>query len=448
MDAPLTFGQLSTWRSMETFTPERLMEVNVPATWDIRGIGTDAALGALRKLAERHESLRTTYHVVDGQPVQRILEAAEPRIELVEDGPVDPDQNTRSLLGSAFPVTDDVGWRSALVLRDGAPQYLSLSLSHMAVDLWSVQELETQFRALVADPSTELDPAPTARELALAQRSESWASRRKGFEKYWVNLLEKGPLHNLPASPPRTSERRIQATLTSGRLGALVAQAAEVHKVSAQSVLAAATAVALGHALDRPRVMLSLMSANRFEPRWRPLVSTMNQLAPLVCEPDPDTPIATYLKRTNLRAMMAYRHGCYDVDRASELTTGTGFAHDAWFNYLVDAPSSPPPTDTWSDEEATLRWSPPARHAGHPFYIRINARDRMEIELRTDPDLIPPTTATQILRTLTLTIHRSLTTPTSPLSSLTPHPPTDLPPTLFPKTHPEEPPAPTGLIHC
>ena len=70
IDAPLTFGQLSTWRSVETFAADRLAEVNVFDTCDLRslpGLRTDTVLEALRCLTEEHEALRTTYHLVDGR---------------------------------------------------------------------------------------------------------------------------------------------------------------------------------------------------------------------------------------------------------------------------------------------------------------------------------------------------------------------------------------------
>src|SRR5690348_5673242 len=108
IEAPLTFGQLSTWRSMETFAAGRLAEVNVSDCCELRGLRTGAVLEALRCLTEEHEALRTTFHVVDGRPVQRVHAELAPRVEVLdraEHGPLDPAAVTARLAAGAFPVT-------------------------------------------------------------------------------------------------------------------------------------------------------------------------------------------------------------------------------------------------------------------------------------------------------------------------------------------------------
>jgi Condensation domain len=447
-DAPLTYGQLSTWRSMETFAADRLMEVNVPASWDLRGMETPAVLRALRRLTERHESLRTTYHLSGGQPVQRVHEDAEPRVEVVEREAVEAQDVVRAtweLHDRPFPVTGDVGWRALLTTSGGRPRFLALSLSHMVVDLWAVQELETEFRALVADPDRDDGPAPAPRDLALLQRGEAFAARRRGAEAYWRRLLTNGPVRNLPAPPPRPAERRIQATLRSHLLRELAEQASKAHGVSPQSLLMAVTAAALARAVGRDRVMLSVMSANRFDPRWQPLISTMNQLVPVVCDVDPQSSLVKHLKRAHLGALLAYRHSSYDVDMADGLAReipapdGAAFDHDCWFNYLTgikrDALAPDGPADA-----ADLAWTEPARHAGHPFYVRVNAHETTEITLRADPDLVPAEEVVRVLRTTALGVLRAATDPETTLGALAdstaPH---DLPPALFPREFPPGP---------
>ncbi|MGC5334081.1 condensation domain-containing protein [Micromonospora sp. DT62] len=429
IDAPLTYGQLSTWRSMETFATDRLMEVNVSATWDVRGLTADTVLGALGALARRHESLRTTYHVVDDQPVQRIHDQLPLRIEQVDHAvrdPADPAATLRALHQLPFPVLDDPGWHGRLVSVAGQPQFLALSLSHMVVDLWAIQELEQQFRAVVTDPGAGSAPAPRSRELALAQRSDSWQSRRRRAETYWRRLLTDGPVRNLPAPPAgRAAERRIQATLRSHHLAVLVAQAAKAHSVSQQSVVMAATAVALAQFVDRDRIMMSLMSANRFDPEWQPLIGTLNQLVPLVCRVDPDSTLAQYLKRTHFNAMLAYRSGSYDVDRAEELAKeigspdGTRFTHDCWFNYISEPPREVP-DDARSAGTAELSWDVPPRNAGHPFYARVHGDGQqwIGVTLRVDPDVLGADAVVRALRVIAETVRRSVTDPQARLGSL------------------------------
>lgn len=435
VDAPLTFGQLSTWRSIETFATDRLMEVNVPALWDVEGLDAPAIDRALHALMRRHESLRTTFHTdADGRPSQRVHPEVPVRVDRLDLPSVTPEDGARvlrELYARPFPVVGDPGWHGTLVCSEGSPRYLAVSMSHMVVDVWAIRELESQLRESASDPMADSrrGPGPAPRELAALQHGDAWAGHRRGAEKFWKKLLAGGPLSNLPARPPRSDERRTQATLRSHRLAGLVAEAAAVHRVSPQSVLTALTGAALSGVLSRNRITLSLMCANRFDPLWQPVISTMNQLVPLVCAVDPDVPLSGYLRRTHLNSLLAYRHGSYDVDAAARLAAdapgpdGSLFVHDCWFNYVSEpetlsaAPSGGPLT---APPDASLTWTPPARNAGHPCYLRVNGdgANWVELTLRTDPDVLCEEDIATVLRTVVLGALRAASEPDSTVGAL------------------------------
>jgi hypothetical protein len=445
IDAPLTFGQLSTWRSIETFAAGRLAEVNVSDCCELRGLRTSAVLEALRCLTEEHEALRTTFHVVDGRPVQRVHAELAPRVEVLdraEHGPLDPAAVTARLAAGAFPVTGDPGWRAVLATDGDRALFLSLTMSHMVVDVTAIRILQDRLLELAAHPggprAAAPRPGPAPRELALLQHGETWRSRREGSEKYWRRVLAGGPPRNLPAPPPRTGERRIHARLGSHRLAEVATLAAKAHGVSPQSVYTAMTAAALAPVVGRDRVRLSLMCGNRFDPAWQQVISTMNQLVPVSCDVRPDTTLVQLLKRTHLAALLSYRHGAYDVDRATDLALasppdadGRGFDHDCWFNY-VDGTPGPGGDGT---QPAQFTWVEPARHAGHPFYARVNADGTRwaALALRVDPDLIPPAAAVAALRTIVRGIHHAVTEPQTTLGRLADDAAEPLPEELFPR---------------
>ncbi|MEU3251208.1 condensation domain-containing protein [Streptomyces sp. NPDC006997] len=449
-EAPLTFGQLSTWRSIETFSPDRLMEVNVPALWDVSGLTEDAVEGALHALTGRHEALRTTFHTdASGRPFQRVHEEAPfplARVDLPRLDGTDALRALRDLYATPFPVRGDFGRHATLLRVAGRPAWLAVSMSHMVVDVWAVRALETELRALAG--GARLAPAPVPRELALLQHGEKWASRRRGADRYWRKVLDTGLPSNLPpARSGGVDERRVQATLSSHRLAALVAEASRTHKVSPQSLLTALTALALADHLDHDRVTLSVMCANRFDPAWLSLVSTLNQLVPLTLAVDRATPMSAFVKRAHLAALLAYRHGSYDVDSATRLAAeaaadgGTLFRHDCWFNYVTSPASAegepaatpaepgvapgepgatpggpggaPPLTGDAPVPDAVLEWSPPPRHTGHPFYLRVNSDGARytELTLRADPDLVPPQAVVRLLRTVVVGVRRLLVDP-------------------------------------
>ncbi|MBB0244503.1 hypothetical protein FNQ90_10400 [Streptomyces alkaliphilus] len=457
-DAPLTYGQLSTWRSIETFGEDRLMEVNVPALWDVTGLGEAEVVRGLRLLTARQEALRTTFHTdTGGRPVQRVHDDVPLRLERVELSQPDADAALgvlRDLYARPFPVTGDPGWHAVLINCAGRPARLAVSMSHLVVDVWAVRALEGQLRRALAG---EEFPAPTPRALAALQHGESWASRRRGAEKYWRRVLAEGPSHNLPLPRSGPGARRVQATLRSAGLAALLARAEREMKVSQQSLLTALTAAAVAALLDRDRVVLSVMCANRFDPVFKSLVSTLNQLVPLPCAVDRDAELPAFARRVHLNTLLSYRHGCYDVDNVARLIAEpaspdrTTFRHDCWFNYVTTpAPPDPVPPGVAAGgvPDAELEWSLPPRNAGHPFYLRVNGdgATRLEMTLRTDPELVPPAAIPTLLRTIAAGARRLLHDPGGTVGALADTAGLDpLGADLFPPTVPPGPaPLPTG----
>lgn len=523
VEAPLTFGQLSTWRSIETFAADRLMEVNVPALWDVTGLTETEVRRGLRRLTARHEALRTTFHTrraaattagnasttagsVPTAAASASTTAASPaagppapfqrvhdelpftlgRVELPHPDPLEAQRVLRELYARPFPVVGDPGRHGVLITVAGRPVWLAVSMSHMVVDVWAIRALEAELRlAARQDAGAAAGPAPAPRALAALQHGDAWAARRRGAEKHWRRVLDGGPLRNLPvpagSSDPRGAsgglpyERRVQATLRSHGLAVLLAGAARTHKVSPQSLLTALTAAALAGLLGRDAVTLSLMCANRFDPAWLPVISTMNQLVPLPCPVDRDAPLAAFVKRTHLQALLAYRHGCYDVDAAAVLAAaapgpdGTPFTHDCWFNYVTapeddggsgSGPESDAQTGTGTGTEpgtepaaappaavpdATLDWSPPPRNAGHPFYLRVNGDGARwaELTLRVDPARVPQDAVPELLRTVAAGARRLLHAPDATVGALLDGAARDpLPADVFPPAPASAPPAP------
>src|SRR5206468_14540 len=115
----------------------------------------------------------------------------------------DAERTTAELLAIPFPMTGGLCWRGQLVSWRGKPVFLSLSFSHLIFDVWSVQELHTQFRGLLADPE---DPAiarrvgPSPRQLAAEQRSDAGVRRQQSADGYWQRMLTE-PAVRLPVLP-------------------------------------------------------------------------------------------------------------------------------------------------------------------------------------------------------------------------------------------------------
>ncbi|MEU8265835.1 condensation domain-containing protein [Sphaerisporangium sp. NPDC049002] len=455
VDAPLSHGQLFSWREIARYPQDWLRDANLPTAWDLRGLPLDRVTAALRLLVDRHEPLRTTYHVADGQPVQRIHPTVTLPIERVDRVVASrdvPEQAKDELSAIGFPMTGALGWRGVLVTTDGAPVFLALSFSHLILDVWSIHHLQDQFRALVADPRATARMGPSPRELARQQRTNGvWRERQESSERYWRRVLADGLMDELPTLPAGVKRNRLEATLHSRRLGGLASEAARRLGVTAPSVVTALIAAGLARYTGTGRVTLSLMASNRFAPEHQDIVSTMNQLIPVVVTVDHGSSLAEHIKRVHWAGARSYRYSCYDFDRVAAIAAevaardGKSPSHDCWVNHLFRCwinyvQLDRHPSDPADQAPAELLWTPLAQQYGQAFRVRVSVQGgRTSVLLLADPTVVPPDGMIGILRALAFGAQLAATNPESTLKDLWDVRSEDLAPSLFPQELPTPP---------
>ncbi|MEU8382737.1 condensation domain-containing protein [Streptosporangium sp. NPDC048865] len=456
VESPLSHGQLFSWREIERYPQDWLAEANLSATLDLRGLSAGQVTAALERLVERHEALRTTYAPGAAGPVQHVHEAVAPPVERVDRIVTDPSEyelTKAELAALPFPMAGDLNWRGRMVSSRGAPMYMSLTFSHLIVDLWSIHHLLDEFKALTgtraappSSPAPSSPPPPPPRELARRQREAAWRPRQEAAERYWRGVLAEGLTDALPTLPARVKGERLELTLHSRRLGGLAAEVARRHGVTAPAVVMAFVSAGLARHLGTDRVTMSLMSSNRFAPEDQHLIGTMNQLVPVVTEADPRATLAEHIRRLHWAGARAYRHGSYDVDRIAEVAAEAGSVPEhgcwinhffrAWFNYVqVDRRPSDPADQT----PAELAWTPLAQPYGQAFRVRVEVRGgRTSVLMLADPEVLPAPAMVDVMRTIPLGMQLALTDPGRALKDLW-SAGEKLPPALFPPCPPEPP---------
>ncbi len=160
--APLTFAQQGIWFRQQ-LAPESTVW-NLSRTWSVSGpLDLTALERALSEMIRRHESLRTRYLVVNGEPVQEVMPATPVTIERVDRG---------QLAARPFDLASPVMVRAGVAIL-GPEQYeLTLTRHHISSDQWSSgifrRELSTMYDDLVAGRE------PSLPELRLQFNDYAW----------------------------------------------------------------------------------------------------------------------------------------------------------------------------------------------------------------------------------------------------------------------------------
>jgi amino acid adenylation domain-containing protein len=216
---PLSFAQERLW-FIDQWIPES-PAYNIPAAVLLRGPLDVAALGAaLAAIVRRHETLRTTFAAVEGNPVQIIhpgmtvplpvvdLEALG--LEALGEG---GEAGWRALAGEearrGFDLWSGPLLRTSLLRLGAADHVLVVNLHHIISDGWSmgvlIEELRALYVAFHEGRPPQLAPLPVQYvDYAVWQRRLAERKTLAGDLDWWRGLLADAPAAlELPADRPR-----------------------------------------------------------------------------------------------------------------------------------------------------------------------------------------------------------------------------------------------------
>jgi amino acid adenylation domain-containing protein len=210
---PLSFAQRRLW-FIEYLEPG---VYHMPAAIRVTGPLKHWALKrSLNEIVRRHESLRTTFHIAYGEPVQRIAESLEIDIPVVDFASSAAQEQELELkrfiqdeVRSPFNLETGPLMRVSLIRMDDQEHVLLAVLHHIIADGWSagifIAEMVPLYEAFVSGQPSPL-PEPKVQYADFAAWQHNWLQGPL-LEKqiaYWSNQL-KGPLPvlDLPGDFPR-----------------------------------------------------------------------------------------------------------------------------------------------------------------------------------------------------------------------------------------------------
>ena len=212
---PLSANQQRIW-FFEQLEPNSAA-YNMPGALLIRGpLNVEALHMALSELVRRHESLRTTFLEVGGQPMQVVGPATPVSLPVIDVSDVPASERRAEALRLAndevrrpFDLTCGPLMRASLLLLDEQEYVLVVTVHHIASDEWSMGVLVGELTALYEAFSTRApSPLPELQiqygDFALWQREWLQGNLLETQLAYWRKQLAGAPsLTNLPVSRPR-----------------------------------------------------------------------------------------------------------------------------------------------------------------------------------------------------------------------------------------------------
>ncbi len=211
-ESPLSYGQQALW-FLHQLMPDEI-SFNVAGAIRIRGeLDVRALERAFGQLVARHESLRSTFHVINGEPIQRVHDSMDGIFRVVDSSAVENNSLREQLARDAHAPFDlEAGpvIRAALHRTRDESHTLLLAMDHIVTDFWSMTVLARGLLILYdankKDSPIEL-PALSARYSDYVRWESSMLESKQGEQhwEYWRDQLgNQLPALSLPTDRPRS----------------------------------------------------------------------------------------------------------------------------------------------------------------------------------------------------------------------------------------------------
>ena len=283
---------------------------NMPSATLLHGtLDPERIRSALRRLVERHEPLRTTFHMRDGEVRQRIgAPTGEPPLSFTrhDDAVSDLDAVIARFV-RPFDLATGPLFRMEIVDNGDGTSLLLFDIHHIIADATSVEVLTRDFSQLYTG---ELDPLPLQyTDFAVHVHSGEYQAQLAESEDALVTVLADPPTGDvLPADYAR-GEREPAAGRVELRLGADtvagVKALAETHNATPFMVTLSAWGAVLARYAERDDLVIGAPVTGRTMAETREMAGMFVNLMPIRLRPSASDPFTDYLTESRSRVLDA-----------------------------------------------------------------------------------------------------------------------------------------------
>ncbi|MFY1829601.1 amino acid adenylation domain-containing protein, partial [Myxococcus fulvus] len=430
---PLSFAQQRLW-FLDQFEPNSAF-YNIPTSFRIRAPLNVAALqGSLDALVLRHESLRTTFTVMDQQPVQVIAPPGSVALPVVDlrgwpEATREPEAQRLAALEAQHPFDLSRGplLRARLLHLADNDYVLLLTVHHIVADAWSADVLFRELSVFYEAGSTGTPATLSPLELQYAdfaawQRQWLTGSVLESQLAYWKEHLRGAPpVLSLPTDRARPPVQVFRGGLHPFTLpSADLLRFCQAEGCTLFMGLLAAFNLLLHRYSGQDDLVVGSPIANRVRPELEGMIGFFANTLPMRTRVTGEESFRQLLARVREVALGAYAHQHLPFEKlVEELNPGRNLAYNPLFQVMLALQNTGRPL---SAEGARLASGAPAMGTGTAKFDLIlfvaETSESLQASLEYNSDLFDPETVSGMASHLRNLLASALATPDLPVARL------------------------------
>lgn len=277
-----------------------------------KSISKDRIHTALSELIKRHEILRTRFLLVDGQPVQEILEHVEPDFTYREEEHVNQNELMKQFI-QPFSLDSAPLFRVSLI-KSSQAQYMLFDIHHIISDGTSFSIMMDEFNQLCVGKAL---PKLTHQ---YKDYSQWFASRDLSKSKaYWVNVFAgEIPVLHMPTDmprPPKQSHKGASYYFGIGKkLSQNIRKTARKMQFTEYGIFLSAAMILLGKYSNQEDIIIGSPVSGRIHKDTESILGMFVNTLSMRGKPEPEKSINTFLMEMKEQCVLALEHQEYPFE--------------------------------------------------------------------------------------------------------------------------------------
>ena len=276
---------------------------------------------ALDQLITRHDSLRTSFHLIDGQPMQKVHKTVDFQMDYREPSDQEELDNYISGFIKTFKLNQPPLFRAALV-KDNDTYLFLFDMHHIISDGTSMVQFINQLFDIYQGkevPDLEIQ----YKDYAIWQNQQLASEELKSQEEYWLEEFKEGsPVLNLPTDyqrPPvfdtrgQTYRFELDQQLTD-----------KIHQFNIEQdttlfmTLLAAYQILLAKYSHQEDIVVGTATTGRNHPQLNDIIGMFVNTIPLRNQPEGEKRFVDYLTEVKEKALWAFENQDFQFDSLVE----------------------------------------------------------------------------------------------------------------------------------